>query len=144
MDEDAELERPTRVSITDTRDGSLRLVDLPASYSFRSLARGPEGEGLVLGTDGVLRVIDLAKGETAREIPVTGEWAEPQEWQDPRPTVHVQGETAYVTDPERTALHLVDLPSGEIVTSVTLPHVPNEVTGTAGSTGRTGRDFLHL
>ncbi len=42
-DRDAELERPTRFSLTDTRTGELRLVDLGTSYSFRSLERGPGG-----------------------------------------------------------------------------------------------------
>ncbi|MGO3023833.1 MAG: hypothetical protein ACTIIH_11410 [Brevibacterium sp.] len=33
---------------------------LGASYSFRSLGRGPEGEGVVLTTDGTLKIIDPA------------------------------------------------------------------------------------
>lgn len=131
-DPDAELERPTRVSITDTRDGSLRLVDLPASYSFRSLERGPDGEGVVLGTDGRLHVIDMAKGEVSRSIDVVEEWTEPTEWQQPRPTVHVQDGTAYVTEPSSKALHMVDLESGEVVSSGELPVVPNEIDGTLG------------
>src|SRR5690606_38195452 len=57
-DPDAELERPTRVSLTDTTTGTITLVDLPSSYTFRSLARGEHGEGLVLGTDGKIHVID--------------------------------------------------------------------------------------
>lgn len=131
-DPDAELERPRRVSITDTRDGSLELVDLPASYSFRSLARGADGEGVVLGTDGKLHVIDPAKGEVTDSIDVIEEWTEPVEWQEPRPTLHVQDGTAYVTDPRSKALHMVDLHSGEVVNSGTLPVVPNELNGTLG------------
>ena len=42
-DPDAEHERPTRVALVDTRTAQLRLVDLPASYSSRSLARGEFG-----------------------------------------------------------------------------------------------------
>lgn len=131
-DPGAELERPTRVSVTDTRDGSLQLVDLPASYSFRSLARGADGEGVVLGTDGRLHVIDMAKGEVADSIDVIGEWEEPLEWQEPRPTVHVQDGTAYVTEPSTKTLHMVDLHSGEVVNSGVLPVVPNEIEGTLG------------
>ena len=131
-DPDAELERPKQVSITDTRDGSLRLVDLPASYSFRSLERGPDGEGVVLGTDGKLHVIDMAKGEVSRSIDVVEEWTEPTDWQQPRPTVHVQDGTAYVTEPGSKALHMVDLHSGEVVSSGELPVVPNEIDGTLG------------
>lgn len=131
-DPDAELERPEQVSITDTRDGSLELVDLPSSYSFRSLARGADGEGVVLGTDGALHIIDPAKGEVTDSIDVIDEWTEPVEWQEPRPTVHVQDGTAYVTDPETTALHMVDLHSGEVINSGKLPVVPNEISGTLG------------
>lgn len=120
------------MSVTDTRDGSLQLVDLPASYSFRSLARGADGEGVVLGTDGRLHVIDMAKGEVADSIDVIGEWEEPLEWQEPRPTVHVQDGTAYVTEPSTKTLHMVDLHSGEVVNSGVLPVVPNEIEGTLG------------
>ena len=127
-DPDAELERPERVSITDTRDGSMELVDLPAGYSFRSLARGADGEGVVLGTDGALHIIDPAKGEVTDSIDAIDEWAEPADWQEPSPTVHVQNGTAYVTDPDEKTLHMVDLHSGEVVNSGVLPVVPNETT----------------
>lgn len=132
VDKDAELERPRRVSLTDTRAQTLRLVDLPASYSFRSLRRGPKGEGLVLGTDGALRVIDVTAGSVAKQIPVTAPWEEPMEWQKPRPTLYVQGTTAYVTEPSQRLLHLVDLDSATLIRTVQLPRVPNEITGTRG------------
>ena len=40
VDKDAELERPTRISLVNTDTGQLQLVDLGTSYSFRSLGRG--------------------------------------------------------------------------------------------------------
>ncbi|MFC4002410.1 zinc metallochaperone AztD [Prauserella oleivorans] len=129
QDEDAELERPTQVSLIDTRTASLRLVDLGTSYTFRSLARGPEGEALVLGTDGAIHVLDPAKGRVVRTIPVLGEWQEPLEWQEPRPAIFVRGGTAYVSDPGERKIHAVDLASGEKSASVTLEHAPNELSG---------------
>lgn len=132
VERDAELERPEWVSLTDTGTGELRLVDLGTSYSFRSLARGPQGEGLVLGTDGELHVIDPATGEITAEIPVVEEWEEPMEWQDPRPTIFVQGQFGYVTEPATRELHLLDLDAGEVIDSATLPHVPNELSGISG------------
>lgn len=132
VDKSAELERPKRISLTDTRTNSLKLVDLPASYSFRSLRRTPTGDGLVLGTDGVLRVIDVQAAKVGREIPVTKSWDEPVDWQKPRPAIHVQDGTAYVTEPAERLLHLVDLESGKLVKTVQLPRVPNEITGTRG------------
>ena len=58
QEKDAELERPEQISLINTKTKQLTLVDLGTSYSFRSLARGPHGEALVLGTDGALHVID--------------------------------------------------------------------------------------
>ncbi|MFE3826861.1 zinc metallochaperone AztD [Streptomyces sp. NPDC059092] len=128
-DQEAELERPTRISLIDTEKAKLRLVDLGTSYSFRSLARGPEGEALVLGTDGAIRVIDPASGEIEKKIPAVGEWREPLDWQQPRPTLFVRDHTAYVSEPGRKALHAIDLETGEKITSVTLPESTNELSG---------------
>ncbi|MFJ8935104.1 zinc metallochaperone AztD [Streptomyces sp. NPDC102365] len=128
-DAEAELERPTRISLIDTEKKKLRLVDLGTSYSFRSLARGPEGEALVLGTDGAVHVLDPASGKTEKKIPVVGKWQEPLDWQQPRPTLFVRGGTAYVSDPNEKALHAIDLETGKEITSVTLPLSTNELSG---------------
>ncbi|MEE1927160.1 zinc metallochaperone AztD [Streptomyces sp. TRM 70351] len=128
-DADAELERPEQVSLIDTRTGTLRLVDLGTSYTFRSLARGPHGEALVLGTDGKIHVIDPEEGEVTRTIPVIDQWREPLEWQQPRPALFVRDHTVYVSDPATRQMHAVDVESGERLASVTLPQAPNEVSG---------------
>lgn len=129
-DPDAELERPTRVSLIDTGTAELRLVDLGTSYSFRSLARDPHGEALVLGTDGAIHVIDPDKGTVRKKIPAVGEWREPLDWQQARPTLFVRDHTAYVSEPGRKAVHAIDLDSGKKLTSVTLPKGTNELSGT--------------
>lgn len=126
------LERPTRVSIIDTRDASMRLVDLPASYTFRSLARGEDGEALVLGTDGALHVIDPVSASIARSIPVIAPWSEPEDWQEARPAVRVHEGTAYVTDPATKQVHAVDIATGEVFASTTLDVVPDEITVASG------------
>lgn len=127
VDKAARLERPTRVALINTTDGTVRLVDLPASYSFRSLGRGPNGEALVLTTDGNLTVIDERAGTIRTAIKVTAPWQESETWQDPRPTLRVVGDIAYVTEPATSALHAVHLPTAKVVDTVTLPHVPNEI-----------------
>lgn len=132
VDADAELERPTRVTLVDTRDASLRLVDLPASYSFRSLGRTADGDGLVLGTDGRLHVVDAERGRVSRSVRVTEPWREPMDWQQPRPTLLVLGETAYVTEPDSDELHVVDLADLEVEDTIALPETPNELSGVAG------------
>lgn len=130
QDPDAELERPTQVSLTDTATNELTLVDLPASYTFRSLARGHDGEALVLGTDGAIHVIDPETAEITDSIQVLeDEWTEPIDWQQPRPAIFVREHTAYVSDPENQRLHAVDLDSGEITATVDLDVTPNELSG---------------
>lgn len=128
-DEHAELERPQQVSLIDTTNGSLRLVDIGTSYTFRSLARGPQGEALVLGTDGRIHQIDPATAQVTRAIPVLDPWQEPLEWQQPRPAIFVRGGTAYVTDPAQKKIHAIDLASGNDLATGDLPATPNELSG---------------
>ena len=145
VDEGAELERPERVSLIDTRERTLRLVDMPASYSFRSLARGPAGEALVLGTDGRLHVIDPDTAELVRSVDVIGSWSEPLEWRDPRPTLYVRAGIAYVTEPSRHRLVAVDVASGEIRAETTLSHAPDELaTELRPISGRAARRSVRL
>ncbi|MFD7291495.1 zinc metallochaperone AztD [Streptomyces sp. NPDC059863] len=129
QDKDAELERPQQVSLINTTTAKMKLVDINTSYTFRSLARGPHGEGLVLGTDGKIHVIDPEAGKVTRTIPVTGAWQEPLEWQQPRPALFVREHTAYVTDPATKKIHAIDIETGEELASVTLPTAPNEISG---------------
>ncbi|MFF2387486.1 zinc metallochaperone AztD [Agromyces sp. NPDC058104] len=132
VDRDAELERPTRVSLVDTEQSTIRLVELGTSYTFRSLARGPHGEALVLGTDGAVHVIDPVSGAVTARIPVIDEWSEPLDWQQPRPALEVRGHVAYVTDPSDSSVRALDLESGEIMASVVLDHVPSELATVGG------------
>lgn len=132
VDEAAELERPSRVSLIDTEKATLKHVDIGTSYTFRSLARGPQGEALVLGTDGQIHVIDPVAGSVTRKIPVLGSWQEPIEWQQPRPAIFVRGGTAYVTDPGKKEIHSVDLATGTKTATGTIPGTPNEVSGVLG------------
>jgi outer membrane protein assembly factor BamB len=131
-DKDAELERPRRVSLIDTRNGKLELVDLPSSYTFRSLARGEEGEALVLGTDGQVHVIDPEAAKVTKSIPVIDEWEEPLEWQEPRPAILSLDGSVYVTDPATDSIHAVDVETGEVWKSAELGVTPNELSGVTG------------
>lgn len=132
VDKDAVLERPTRISLVHTGTNSLKLVELGTSYSFRSLGRGPAGEALVLGTDGALHVLNPLTGATVSTIPVVPAWQEPEAWQDPRPTLYVQGSTAYVSEPASRKLHAIDLRTGTVTRTATLAHAPDELTGVTG------------
>lgn len=131
IEPDAELENPGQFALIDTATNSLRVVRMPkgVSYSFRSLGRGPKGEGLILGTDGKLHVIDPATGAITNAWPVVGAWKEPMKWQEPRPALFVRDDTAYITEPATRKVHRLDLTTGKLVDSVELPAVPNEISG---------------
>lgn len=131
-DRDAELERPTRFSLTDTATNELKLIDIDYSYSFRSLGRGGNGEALVLGTDGKLHVYDPASGQESAAIEVTDAWTEPLDWQQARPSLFVQDGIAYVSDPAAKQIHAVDLAEAAVTATFDLPAEPNELTGIPG------------
>lgn len=131
-DPEAELERPRRFTLIDTESGTLRVVSLDASYSFRSLDRGPGGEALILGTDGALHVFDPVTAQQTARIEVIGAWTEPERWQSPIPNLHVQDGTAYVTDPNARRLVAVDLHTNTTVAETALPHPTVELTGVRG------------
>ena len=134
IDPDADLERPEQVALIDTTTDQMRIVALPpsVSYTFRSLARGPQAEALVLGTDGKLHVFDPVTGAQVKTIEVTGVWTEPDDWQEPRPAIFTREDAVYVSDPATKQIHLVDLEAGTITESVTLDQTPNELSGAVG------------
>lgn len=133
---DAKVERPQRFTLTDTATGTLRVVPIEASYSFRSLDRGPSGEAIILGTDGALHVFDPVTAERIAHINVVGAWTEPDEWQSPMPNLHVQDGIAYVSDPGARRLVAVNIADegsqGSLVAETTLPHPTIELTGVEG------------
>ncbi|HRO29634.1 hypothetical protein [Citricoccus sp.] len=131
-DAEAEQERPTEVALIDSLEDSLTTVELGSSYWFRSLARGPEGEALVLTYDGELTVIDEQTGTITGEIPVIESWEEKDEWQQPGPILKTAGSMAYVTDAEQQKLVVVDLEAGEVVQEVDLPVSPVEMAVVTG------------
>ncbi|WP_425307878.1 hypothetical protein AADG42_03695 [Ammonicoccus fulvus] len=116
-----------RVALVDTESDSIRVVQLPAPYSSRSLGRVAEGQALVLTTDGNLHIINEKDGSVTGVIKVIEPWIAPEKFSDPRPALRVVGNIAYVTEPASSKLHAVHLPTSELVDSVTLPHVPNQI-----------------
>lgn len=130
---DSEGEEPmTQVSLVDAASGEISTVDLEAAYNFRSLARGPEGEALVLAEDGQLHVIDPETGELTDQLEIMAEWTEPEEWQEPRPAIRVVDDIAYITESDAQTLHMVDLGSMEIINSAELDFTPNEIAAVDG------------
>lgn len=128
-DPDAEGYLLHSIALVDTEARTLQKVALPdgVEYTFRGIARGPAEEAVMIATDGNLHTIDPATGEITASLPVIDPWEGPAEWQAPHPAVKVAGDIAYVTDPADSEIIAVDLTTGEIVATVTLDHVPNEI-----------------
>lgn len=128
-DPDAEGYLLHRVALIDTAAKTQRVIDLPegVEYTFRDIARGPGGLAYILATDGSIHVLDPATGDLTASYPVIGAWEGPAEWQDAHPAIKVSGDIAYVTEPAKNAVHAVDLPTGNVVKSVTLDQAPNEI-----------------
>lgn len=120
------------MALIDTLTDSLQTVELGSSYWFRSLARGPEGEALVLTDNGALTVIDEATGEIEDKIPVIEAWEENEEWQQPGPIPQVTGTMAYVTDAANPQLVVIDLEAGEVAHEVDLEVAPVEMAVVGG------------
>lgn len=131
-EQDAELERPQQFSLTDTRNGTIRIVPISTSYSFRSLERGPNGEAVLLGTDGAIHVFDVHTGAEIRSVPAIGAWTEPDEWQSPMPNMVVQNGVAYVSDPSAKTITAFDLADGKRKDQAQLPQTTIELTGVTG------------
>ncbi|WP_394252732.1 hypothetical protein [Arthrobacter pityocampae] len=144
IDPDAEQERPTRIGLIDTLTASMTTVDLGSAYWFRSLARGAEGEALVLTYDGELNILDEQTGDIIHEVEVVQPWEEPEEWQSPAPTVKVGADgLAYVTEPAARKLHVIDIAAGTLLSSVDLPKTPNELAVVTGDAEASGHDHGH-
>lgn len=122
------------VVLVDTAADRLQVVPLPEGvrYTFRDLARGPEGEAVLLGSDGAVHLIDEESGELLASHPVIDAWEGPAEWQDPHPALKVLDGIAYVTEPAANAVHAVDLATGEVLTTGELDATPNEIAVVTG------------
>ncbi|MGC0144159.1 hypothetical protein [Pseudactinotalea sp. Z1732] len=123
---------PTQVSLIDTASDQVHLVGLPAAYSGTSLARGDDGEALVLGTDGQIHVIDPETREVVAAIPVIEEWSVPEDWQEPRPGLTALDGSVFVTDPGTATIHAVDIPTAEVWNTAELNVTPNDLIGVTG------------
>lgn len=77
-------------------------------------------------------MVDPVSGQLVRSIEAVDQWTEPMDWQDPRPTLFVRGDVAYVTEPSTSRLTAVDVASGQIRAEAALPRVLNELTGVGG------------
>ncbi|MEI4271792.1 zinc metallochaperone AztD [Klenkia sp. LSe6-5] len=133
-DPDAEGYELTAFTLTDTSTDQYQVVAMPegVAYTFRDLARGPQDEAVILGTDGNVHLFDEGTGELLTSYPVVDAWEGPAEWQDPHPAIKVHDGIAYVTDPAADAVHALDLSTGEVLATGQLDVTPNEIAVVAG------------
>lgn len=118
-----------KVVLIDTEQHSYEVLDLPENikYTWRGVVRGPGENAYILSTDGAIHVLDPSTGKITGQYPVIDAWEGPANWQDPHPALTVNGNTAYVADPQDKQVHAVNLETGEKTASVTLDGVPNEM-----------------
>lgn len=79
-----------------------------------------------------LRVLDLETGEGTDALQVIDGWAEPEEWQEPRPAIQVVEDVAAIIGPQEQVIHAVDLVEVEIIESADRDLVHNELTAVEG------------
>ena len=128
-DPDAEGNLLHQITLIDTAKPSYQVVDLPGGveYTWRGVARGPEDLGYLLGTDGKIHVIDPSTGKISRSLDVIDPWEGPAQWQEAHPSLRIDGNTAYVSEPAKKSLYAIDLETGEKTATVELDAEPNEV-----------------
>ena len=122
-----ELDTISLVS-TEGHDAAMKTVDTGTTYTWRGLARGTDGEVLVLGTDGKLQVRDAATGDLQRSVDVIDAWKAPEQWQKAHPQLIVVEGMAYVLDPAAKKVHAVDYVTGKVWKSADLSRAVNETT----------------
>lgn len=124
------------IALVNVVDHSLKVVDPFESAqvltTWRGLRRGDEGEVLVLGTDGALRVIEPTTGDVVRLIQVIAPWKVPEQWQTAHPALDVVAGKAYVTEPSSGAIYAVDYVTGKVTNSAVLGVEMNEIVGVEG------------
>jgi hypothetical protein len=133
-DPDAEGYELTKLALIDTEAKTMRVVDLPegVAYTFRDVARAPNGEIVLIGTDGQLHVLEETTGAVEASYPVIEPWEGPVEWQDAHPALAVHDGIAYVTEPSSNEVHAVDIATGDVLASATLAGAPVEIAVAAG------------
>ena len=133
-DPDAEGYLLDALTVVDTEARTLDVVDLPegVEYTYRGVGRGPDDLAYVIATDGALHVLDPETRELVDAFPVIEAWEGPTEWQDPHPSLKIDGDVGYVTDPAAQAVHAVDLTTGEVTATADLDVDPNELAVAAG------------
>lgn len=134
-DPDAEGYLLDKVALINTAAPSFVVHELPEHirYTYRDIVRGPNGYAYILSTDGAIHVMQPETGEIIDSFDVIAQWQGPSDWQEPHPSIVADGNVAYVTEPQANAVHTVSLQTGEVLASVTLPGVPNEIAVAVGA-----------
>lgn len=120
-------EHPTRIGLLNTQEPAISTVELGSPYWFRSLGRGRDGEAVVLTGDGTLHIIDPTSAQQLHHTAVVTPWTENADWQQPGPNLRTVGNIAYVTDPQARTLSLVQISTGELLSTLNLSITPNEM-----------------
>ncbi|MEB1809079.1 MAG: hypothetical protein LPK26_17635 [Bacillaceae bacterium] len=116
----------TNVSVIDTNEKTLNTIDISTPY-ISSMAVNANGEGFVLGINGILYQLDLASGTITSELQVIDpfELAEGHGHDHVYPSLTLVNDQVVITDPtNNTLLHVHD---GHVDTVLTLDVQPTGI-----------------
>ncbi|RRD45469.1 hypothetical protein [Buchananella hordeovulneris] len=106
----------TQIALIDTRDDSIKLLEVSSPIGAESLARGPGHEGLALTADGQLLIIDPERAATVDQVPV---FSAPAGGREPAaPLLQAYGEQAFLLSPARDEVVVLDIASRQIKTRI--------------------------
>lgn len=112
----------TEISLIDLNQDSVQVIDLGVRYT--DLARGADGEAIVLGADGAIRIIDPETGDISSTIPSIDAFSVDADDNAPRPTLVVMEHLAFVTDVTESRVIAIDIYEGTFLAEVALPSEP--------------------
>lgn len=104
--------KTTQLALGNTRDKSVKLLELPAPVGPESLACGQGGQCVVLTTDGQVQIVDPSRATIVDQIPVfsTSAGARPLD----APIVQARRDLAFLLSPLRDEVVVLDIPTRTI------------------------------
>lgn len=110
-----------------------RLIDLPTRRVHFVTDPSRSRFAYIFTEDGVLRQLDVVKGELTQAVQVTEPYSIDGEWSLPRPRLAVVGDKVAVTDPLESVVHLVDIASFAVSGDIPVEGAPYTIVAVGGS-----------
>lgn len=123
-----------RVAIIDPADETpFRLVDLPTRRVHFAIDPAQPKFAYIFTEDGKLHQLDVIAGKIAQSLQVTGPYSMDGDWALPRPRIALAGDVVAVTDPNESAVHVIDIASFTEARSIEVKGAPYNIVAVGGS-----------